>query len=67
MLLTSAIKCFTPAAVLGFKKDMEIERYLRDGKAGWVMGPTNEVLRQFVGKYALFGMESLDYWKPVGE
>jgi hypothetical protein len=46
----------------GFKKDMEIERYLRDGKAGWVMGPTNEVLRQFVGKYALLGMESLDYW-----
>jgi hypothetical protein len=26
------------------------------------MGPTNEVLRQFVGKYALLGMESLDYW-----
>jgi alkylation response protein AidB-like acyl-CoA dehydrogenase len=46
----------------GFKKDMEIERYLRDGKAGWVMGPTNEVLRQFVGKMALLGMESLDYW-----
>jgi len=36
----------------GFKKDMEIERYLRDGKAGWVMGPTNEILRQFVGKSA---------------
>jgi alkylation response protein AidB-like acyl-CoA dehydrogenase len=46
----------------GFKKDMEIERYLRDGKAGWVMGPTNEVLRQFVGKMALLGVESLDYW-----
>jgi alkylation response protein AidB-like acyl-CoA dehydrogenase len=47
----------------GFKKDMEIERYLRDGKAGWVMGPTNEVLRQFVGKYALLGgFEALDYW-----
>ncbi len=46
----------------GFKKDMEIERYLRDGKAGWVMGPTNEVLRQFVGKLALLGIESLDYW-----
>jgi alkylation response protein AidB-like acyl-CoA dehydrogenase len=46
----------------GFKKDMEIERYLRDGKAGWVMGPTNEVLRQFVGKLALFGFEALDYW-----
>lgn len=46
----------------GFKKDMEVERYLRDGKAGWVMGPTNEVLRQFVGKLALLGIESLDYW-----
>lgn len=46
----------------GFKKDMEIERYLRDGKAGWVMGPTNEILRQFVGKLALLGFESLDYW-----
>jgi alkylation response protein AidB-like acyl-CoA dehydrogenase len=46
----------------GFKKDMEIERYLRDGKAGWVMGPTNEVLRQFVGKSALLGFDSLDYW-----
>ncbi|MGB7248834.1 MAG: acyl-CoA dehydrogenase family protein, partial [Phormidesmis sp.] len=46
----------------GFKKDMEIERYLRDGKAGWVMGPTNEILRQFVGKSALLGFDSLDYW-----
>ncbi len=46
----------------GFKKDMELERYLRDGKAGWVMGPTNEILRQFVGKSALLGFESLDYW-----
>jgi len=26
------------------------------------MGPTNEVLRQFVGKAALLGFESLDYW-----
>ena len=25
-------------------------------------GPTNEVLRQFVGKWALLGFESLDYW-----
>ena len=47
----------------GFKKEpLQLERYLRDGKAGWVMGPTNEVLRQFVGKTALLGMESLDYW-----
>ena len=49
----------------GFKKEMEIERYLRDGKAGWVMGPTNEVLRQFVGKLALLGFESLDYWNQT--
>jgi alkylation response protein AidB-like acyl-CoA dehydrogenase len=41
---------------------LEIERYLRDGKAGWVMGPTNEVLRQFVGKASLLGFGALDYW-----
>ena len=46
----------------GYKKELGIERYLRDGKAGWVMGPTNEVLRQFVGKMALLGIDSLDYW-----
>ena len=46
----------------GYKRDMELERYLRDGKAGWVMGPTNEVLRQFVGKAVLLGFEALDYW-----
>ena len=50
----------------GYKKEpLQLERYLRDGKAGWVMGPTNEVLRQFVGKTALLGMESLDYWNSV--
>ncbi len=27
-----------------------------------MLGPTNEVLRQFVGKLALLGIESLDYW-----
>ncbi len=47
----------------GYKpRPLEIERYLRDGKAGWVMGPTNEVLRQFVGKASLLGFGSLDYW-----
>src|SRR4029453_3733331 len=46
----------------GYKRDMELERYLRDAKAGWVMGPTNEVLRQFVGKAVLLGFESLGYW-----
>jgi hypothetical protein len=50
----------------GYKKEpLQLERFLRDGKAGWVMGPTNEVLRQFVGKTALLGMESLDYWNQV--
>ena len=50
----------------GYKKRAARARaYLRDGKAGWVMGPTNEVLRQFVGKTALLGMESLDYWNQV--
>ena len=46
----------------GYKPALGIERYLRDGKAGWVMGPTNEVLRQFVGKSVLLGSDSLDYW-----
>src|SRR5689334_5193244 len=46
----------------GYKRDMELERYLRDAKAGWVMGPTNEVLRQFVGKAVLLGFDVLDYW-----
>lgn len=49
----------------GYKPAIGIERYLRDGKAGWVMGPTNEVLRQFVGKSALLGFDSLDYWNQV--
>ena len=48
-----------------YKPAMGMERYLRDGKAGWVMGPSNEVLRQFVGKYALLGFESLDYWNQA--
>jgi hypothetical protein len=26
------------------------------------MGPTNEILRQFVGKATLLGFASLDYW-----
>ena len=46
----------------GYKPELGIERYLRDAKAGWVMGPTNEVLRQFVGKSVLLGFDSLDYW-----
>ena len=46
----------------GYRRDMELERYLRDGKAGWVMGPSNEVLRQFVGRSALLGFDAIDYW-----
>jgi hypothetical protein len=49
----------------GYKPALGIERYLRDGKAGWVMGPTNEILRQFVGRAVLLGFESLDYWNQV--
>ncbi|XP_068236111.1 uncharacterized protein [Palaemon carinicauda] len=49
----------------GYKLELGIERLLRDGKAGWVMGPSNEVLRQFVGKTCLMGMEVLDYWEQV--
>jgi alkylation response protein AidB-like acyl-CoA dehydrogenase len=49
----------------GYKPALGIERYLRDGKAGWVMGPTNEVLRQFVGKSVLLGFDSLDYWNQA--
>jgi hypothetical protein len=29
------------------------------------MGPTNEVLRQFVGKAILLGFDSLDYWNQT--
>jgi alkylation response protein AidB-like acyl-CoA dehydrogenase len=49
----------------GYKRDMELERYVRDAKAGWVMGPTNEVLRQFVGKATLHGFDALDYWNQT--
>jgi len=49
----------------GYKPGLGIERYLRDGKAGWVMGPTNEVLRQFIGKASLLGFATLDYWNQA--
>ena len=39
-----------------------LERLLRDGKAGWLMGASNEMLRQIVGKTSLFGLEVLDLW-----
>lgn len=37
---------------LAYSKRLPIERYWRDGRAGSVMAPTNEVLKQWVGKLA---------------
>ncbi|CAH1791595.1 unnamed protein product [Owenia fusiformis] len=49
----------------GFKTDLGLERLLRDGKAGWVMGPSGEVTRGWVGKSALNGMDTIDYWSQT--
>ena len=46
----------------GYKANLGLERYLRDGKAGWLMAPTNEVIRNFIGKACLLGFEALDLW-----
>ena len=46
----------------GFSRNLEIERLLRDSKAGWVMGPSNEVTRGMVGRWALHGGEAVDWW-----
>ncbi|KAF2348837.1 Oxidoreductase FAD/NAD(P)-binding [Trinorchestia longiramus] len=46
----------------GYKTDLGLERLLRDGKAAWVMGPSNEVLRQFIGNSSLLGFSVIDYW-----
>ena len=46
----------------GFSRKLEIERVLRDSKAGWVMGPSNEVTRGLVGRWALHGAEAVDWW-----
>ncbi|XP_045595176.2 uncharacterized protein [Procambarus clarkii] len=47
----------------GYKDELGLERLLRDGKAGWVMGPSNEVLRQYIGKGVLLGPQSFDFWE----
>ena len=46
----------------GYSKGAEIERILRDSKAGWIMAPSNEVTRILVGKWALFGADAVDWW-----
>ncbi|XP_076065564.1 uncharacterized protein LOC143039424 [Oratosquilla oratoria] len=47
----------------GYKTDLGIERLLRDGKAGWVMALSNEVIRQFLGIACLQGLEAIDCWE----
>lgn len=46
----------------GYMRSGEIERLVRDSKAGWVMAPSNEVTRQLLGKWALLGPEAVDWW-----
>lgn len=46
----------------GYMRDLELERLLRDSKAGWIMAPSNEVTAQLVGKWGLFGAEAVDWW-----
>jgi alkylation response protein AidB-like acyl-CoA dehydrogenase len=46
----------------GYSRHLEIERLVRDSKAGWLMGPSNEVTRQLVGRWALLGAEAVDWW-----
>lgn len=46
----------------GYMRDLELERLVRDSKAGWVMGPSNEITAQLIGKWALFGPEAIDWW-----
>jgi alkylation response protein AidB-like acyl-CoA dehydrogenase len=46
----------------GYMRANEIERLVRDAKAGWVMAPSNEVSRQIIGRWALLGADSVDWW-----
>lgn len=42
-----------------FSKHLELERYFRDARAGWVMAPTVDHLNDFIGR-ALTGMPLFD-------
>ena len=55
--------CLQVTGGLGFKSG-PIERLLRDGRAGAVMGPSNEMCREWIG-LTLVG-EKVEYW-PVHE
>lgn len=46
----------------GYKTDLGLERLIRDGKAGWVMAPSNELLKNLVGMSALKGFNAIDLW-----
>ncbi len=59
---TSSTRCSTPAAAPATSATWSSSATCATRRPGWVMGPTNEVLRQFVGKAVLLGFESLDYW-----
>jgi len=48
-----------------YKAGLGMERLLRDAKAGWVMAPTNEVIRNFLGRAGLMGFEALDLWNQT--
>jgi alkylation response protein AidB-like acyl-CoA dehydrogenase len=46
----------------GYTRAAEIERLVRDAKAGWVMAPSNEVSQGIVGRWALLGPDAVDWW-----
>jgi alkylation response protein AidB-like acyl-CoA dehydrogenase len=52
------------AGGFGYKRG-KIERLLRDGRAGAVMGPTNEMCQEWIGR-TLVGMD-LEFWKRSEE
>ncbi len=43
-------------------RELELERLVRDSKAGWLMGPSNEITSQLIGKWALLGPGAVDWW-----
>ncbi|XP_066966515.1 uncharacterized protein [Macrobrachium rosenbergii] len=49
----------------GYKTELGLERLIRDGKAGWVMAPSNEILRNLVGISVLTGFNSIDLWEEI--
>jgi alkylation response protein AidB-like acyl-CoA dehydrogenase len=49
---------------MGYKRG-KTERLLRDGRAGAVMGPSNEMCQEWIGR-SLVGMD-LGFWKQAEE